>query len=854
METKTFYDLITDHVIEIPIIQREYAQGRRSERVTEIRNRFVEDFMNSIKNDEVMHLGFIYGKIEGKDKQHRKQINRDALNSILQAVKSYADTLELKIDPNIKEDVVTNDVQTELKFIPLDGQQRLTTLYLLHWYLHLKGANSPDNLWLNHFNYTSRKSTMDFLSVINQSKNIETIRGRIKSEIDLKSAIKESSFYLQKWNKDQSIVGMIEMLAAIEKEFNKQSELDLSKINIQNLEFKFDFMDLHALNQTDELYVKMNSRGKQLSNFEHFKSWLQNEYDKGRKNWYKNFWRNLDNKWLNFFWKKIDADFNRLDDSYFNFLKNIALMHTIASHPEIPLSSFQEIIGLVRNEKAYSPNKISYIPFQKFYVEWNEKKLDEKSGENKEETKTQFIFSEENLKFIENTFSTLMNIEANRSNYDFLNKVLCQPFIEKSITDFYFDKNEFTPSQPDAVFYYAFIALLNKYKDLKDQDNITEWLRINRNLIYNTNIQNPKNFYDSLQQINYLVNNSVDFETQIINNNIKNTFFDFSQFNEEVLKAELIESNIKWYDPIIKTENQSYFMGQIKFILDFSKDESDLYRIDEFLKYSEACSKLYSNDIRLSDSNLLQRALLCEGDYQPYYKSNLLFCNGSTGNLRIRNENWRLFFKSDKIIILKKIIDKFQDNKFSKKTLSDYIQSYISDSDLDLSNWKFLFLNYPQAISYSNQFSIRWYTENDIRLLNGPKITGYHSELRSYCFYLANKDSLADFEPFKDIEPFEKKNSDGHPGCRLSGFNYEGQGYCLDIRYSTQSDKNVFQLCFFHCLDDFERRNMDKNIASILECKKFTFDNNHNHYYRESDFNDTKAFIQNVCKELKSII
>jgi hypothetical protein len=361
---------------------------------------------------------------------------------------------------------------------------------------------------------------MDFLKVINQSKNYETIKKRINAGIDLKSVIKESSFYLQKWNKDKTVLGMLEMLLAIENEFKKIEDFDISQLNLKNLEFKFDFMDLGALNQTNELYVKMNSRGKQLSNYEHFKSWLQNEHEVNKENqWYDEFWRNLDNKWLNFFWKRLNADFNRLDDFYFNFLKNMALMHTIASHPEIPLDSFKELISLIRNDNTYNANKISYIPFEKFYIKWKEVKVDEESGQTKEVTKKQFLFSKENLKFIENTFNTLINIEANPDNCDFLDKVLCQPFIEKSITDFYFDKNEFTPSQPDAVFHYAFIALHNKYKDLEDEHNIREWLRINRNLIYNTYIQNPQNLYDALRQINYLIVNSSDFETQI--NDIK---------------------------------------------------------------------------------------------------------------------------------------------------------------------------------------------------------------------------------------------------------------------------------------------------------------------------------------------
>ena len=131
---------------------------------------------------------------------------------------------------------------------------------------------------------------------------------------------------------------MLEMLQAIENEFNANNDLSITELKLEDLKFQFDFMDLDALNQTNELYVKMNSRGKQLSNYEHFKSWLQNQHSEAEnREWFDEFWRNLDNQWLNFFWQKIDADFTRLDDFYFNFLKNIALMHSIASNPNILL-------------------------------------------------------------------------------------------------------------------------------------------------------------------------------------------------------------------------------------------------------------------------------------------------------------------------------------------------------------------------------------------------------------------------------------------------------------------------------------------------------------------------------------
>lgn len=851
METKSFYSLISEHVIEVPIIQREYAQGRTSERVTTIRKRFVKDLIKCINHNEAMHLGFIYGKIEGKDKQRTKQINRDAVNSILQAVKAYADTLELQIDPNIKENVDEVNQYTQLKFIPLDGQQRLTTLYLLHWYLYLKGAQTSEIFWTHNFNYTNRKSTMDFLKVINETDNFKVIQERISKGLNIKSVIKDASFYLQKWNKDKTVVGLLEMLQSIESELNQDEKFSYPSLNLDTLKFQFDFMDLDALNQTNELYVKMNSRGKQLTNYEHFKSWLQNQHsDEDDKEWLDEFWRNLDNKWLNFFWRKLDADFNKLDDFFFNFLKNIALMQAIASNPQIPLESFKKLIELVRNDKTYNSAKVAYISFDKFFVKWKSEKVDEELVS--EEEKVLFIFNKEILQFIEHSFVTLMN--ANSKSLLFLDNVICKPFFDKPISSLFFANTEFTPSQPDTIFFYAFISLFNEYSDASDQD-LKTWLRINRNLIYNTNIQGYEDLYKALQQINYVLECFKDFNQNLLNDNIENSFFDNSQFKEEVLKTSLIEADSRWYASIVKAENQHYFQGQIKFIIDFSKRDNEEYDIELFEKYSSKAATIYSNNIRRSDLNILQRALLVEGDYLPHYKSNRLFCLGNAGVLRTRNENWRLFFKGENVILLKQLINKLDEVEITENSLKNYIENYLENETFNNWDWKYLFLNYPEAISYCKLGFIKWYSENDIRLLLTTKVGGYHAELRSYCFYLEHKISddviKSSFSPFKKFTYFPQQNSDARPGCRLSGFHLKEKQYQLDIRYSREEPK--FQLCFYHGVG-FEDRKTDNLIIEILEKQIFIFNTTYNHYYREVEYAEASKEIENLCLALKKIV
>jgi uncharacterized protein with ParB-like and HNH nuclease domain len=102
--------------IEIPIIQRDYAQGRINDEVGRIRDRFLDALFQSIKNNKHITLDFVYGDVS-------------------------------------KEGVLT----------PLDGQQRLTTLFLLHWYIAKKEKLDVLELeFLSDFSYATRFSSRDF--------------------------------------------------------------------------------------------------------------------------------------------------------------------------------------------------------------------------------------------------------------------------------------------------------------------------------------------------------------------------------------------------------------------------------------------------------------------------------------------------------------------------------------------------------------------------------------------------------------------------------------------------------------------------------------------------------------------
>ena len=138
-----FNNIIKEYCIQIPIIQRDYAQGRGDDEINEIRNNFLETILSNLLQEKTLHLDFVYGSIK----------------------------------PQTDKTV----------FVPLDGQQRLTTLFLLHWYLGKK--ENKDIQFLSNFTYETRSSSREFCNKLIQAKIDFTSSNLIEQ-------IKDSSWFM----------------------------------------------------------------------------------------------------------------------------------------------------------------------------------------------------------------------------------------------------------------------------------------------------------------------------------------------------------------------------------------------------------------------------------------------------------------------------------------------------------------------------------------------------------------------------------------------------------------------------------------------------------------------------------
>ena len=252
--------------IVIPMIQRDYAQGREDARTREVRKRFLDALHEAVTGTPIT-LDFIYGDI-------------------------------------------TDGIMT-----PLDGQQRLTTLFLLHWYAAKRaGVPAEAYAFLKNFSYETRASARMFCE-----KLIDFDPGNAPR---ISEAIIDQSWFPLSWKTDATVASMLVMIDAIQQRFADVPDL---WERLQGDAITFYFLPIQEMGLTDELYIKMNSRGKPLTDFEHFKAELERRLRQMDKDTAQRIIRKIDTSWTDLLWP-YRGDNNIIDDEflrYFRFLCDI---------------------------------------------------------------------------------------------------------------------------------------------------------------------------------------------------------------------------------------------------------------------------------------------------------------------------------------------------------------------------------------------------------------------------------------------------------------------------------------------------------------------------------------------------
>lgn len=250
--------------IVIPKIQRDYAQGRNTQEAIRVRNKFLDALHDAVDGAPIT-LDFVYGNID-------------------------------------KDGILT----------PLDGQQRLTTLFLLHWYA-AKKEQIPESEYsfLRGFSYENRPSSRDFCH------KLLSFTPSFSENLSLQ--IVDQNWFPLDWKHDPTIESMLTMLDAIQMKFFDVEGLWNS---LRSGKISFYFLPIKDMGLTDEIYIKMNSRGKPLTQFEHFKAEFEHSLESIDKSACKRVISKIDKEWTDLLWP-YRGDNNIIDDEFLRYFRFI---------------------------------------------------------------------------------------------------------------------------------------------------------------------------------------------------------------------------------------------------------------------------------------------------------------------------------------------------------------------------------------------------------------------------------------------------------------------------------------------------------------------------------------------------
>ena len=270
--TTTSFAGLTQSVnrIEIPIIQRDYAQGRQDTATKRIRGEFLDALLKALApNATSQPLDFVYGEIK------------------------------------------------DGALIPLDGQQRLTTLFLLHWYLAARlniSANSPGWTGLPKFTYRTRESSTAFCEKLAACR--PPFNNPLDGEKDPKDGLgdwlKDQSWFRRAWLRDPTITGMLVTLDGLHGRLQQWSVCHLQNawdrlIDVQSPAIHFDFLSISNIGSADRQYIRMNARGKPLTEFERFKARFEEMLGHVSPGDRDTFSKQVDGPWTDLLWPLRDS-------------------------------------------------------------------------------------------------------------------------------------------------------------------------------------------------------------------------------------------------------------------------------------------------------------------------------------------------------------------------------------------------------------------------------------------------------------------------------------------------------------------------------------------------------------------
>lgn len=734
-----FKKLINDYIIYVPEFQRNYLQGDDSnESIKDKRNRLLDDIFDCIDSkSKSIDLGFIYGRVE----------------------ESYKGKL----------------------FYPYDGQQRLTTLYFLYLliYFKFKKYDEIDSI-KEKLSYQTRISTNRFieslLSWILDSKEKDNIYNDFwnKDGKNLKGFIMSQDWFMMtEWNFDVSIINMLSIIAEIsgriKKNLGDKTGIDNFIDKDENNPFQFDFIYVDDISKSDDLYIKINARGKALSPFENLKSDIDEYWNNEDKT-------KLDAEWTEYVWNQLDVnDKNKeksFDNSFYNLLSNIFYLQYLVGLDQQDINDKY----LFEIENKYKKGIVD--------KEWITPKLCHVSCPMISSFLDAMIGSFKSIKDkqIESVNRKIFGLGDYQNNNG-------QSKIERA------DLFEIF------VYYYSVSSLFTENDiEFTDKRNLLNEIEIVTNRIIENQrpyLDSPTNLVKALKSVKVLIDNSIESHGVYkfflsIDNDKKESIrkgLMKEQVEEEILKAKLIDKDSRYVALFNKGYSELKNKGQLGFIFYLVKNNNSLSKIGiEDVSY-ESFEKTLKQIISIqnfiigefTNYELLLRAILAKAKDCFFWKrsNNLLsfpLLNNDRDmslhtflNCYSSNNTKDVEYKFNLLDGLREVLNSFDSNKDNieevlKRIIEDYKIKDLEDSKKednkkeDPKPWYKFFVIYDGVFEQCRNGNIYFYSDKYVLLLDKKFRSGQWYEYYTFALSKALSEANKALSITMELEPTNGKN------------------------------------------------------------------------------------------------
>lgn len=674
----SFATLFSDvEAVEIPIIQRDYAQGR--EQAEDVRLGFLTALRDALFSDGTspLDLDFVYGSFE---------VDAGKVLSLL------------------------------------DGQQRLTTLFLLHWYIAMRDGRLEDfrARWTrdgrSRFTYATRPSSTEFFhALVGAAISLpEDLFGDKK----LSEWMVDCNWFFLSWRSDPTVKSCLAMLDAIHEVFRHAGCLYPTLVDAELPRITFHFLNLDDFGLSDDLYIKMNARGKPLTPFENFKAWLVGRI--ASEPWAARFDVDLDQKWMDFFWRLSikqggAAEGSPYDELFLRFMYVMAFFEACNALDRAIAPQNTAIAWITRLREARG-----YVPLRDF------------------ESRDAF------------------RIDTIR-----LASAVLDHFCEAPTTDqtaLFERAMSRQHDYPDLVKLYALVAFIGSAAGtLGPEPRATaraRWDRVTSNLIANTRIDEPALAAAAIRGLSGLAGRVSRLYEALAEDPPFAAGFNRDQLAEEARKAVLILQDPAHEQLLSEAEAHGYLQGRIGFLVDFSLRADSSFDPEAFARYSARAGAVLDRAVLNSDEFLLDRALLAIDDYLVYRSpAKFSFCQPHATAFRDRAENWLRVVSGPGF---RSLLDCLGED--AAASLRGIIESAAC------MDWRKYFVAEPSLIGYCRERLIRR-DASAIYLLKGKTLGGRFVELRSRALYL---ELLRDPGELGNVEPrYKEVYGDAQPVLEL---------------------------------------------------------------------------------------